>query len=78
LRSKLQASEADSKAKVDKALAEANERTTRMEKSWREQLDKNEQLRKGLVSTLEKDVSDAKVQIIKSLNPVTVLRLLWI
>jgi chromosome segregation ATPase len=78
LRSKLQASEADSKAKVDKALAEANERTTRMEKSWREQLDKSEQLRKGLVATLEKDVSDAKVQIIKSLNPVTVLRLLWI
>jgi hypothetical protein len=63
LRSKLQAMEADSKAKVDKALGEANERTTRMEKTWREQLDKSEQLRKGLVATLEKDVSDAKVLI---------------
>ena len=61
VRNKMRAVEADCKAKVDKALAEAAERTARVEKAWREQLDKSEQQRKTLVATLGKEVSDAKL-----------------
>ena len=59
VRDKMRALESECKGKVDKAFAEAAERCAKVEKSWREQMEKSEQQLKQRIVTLEAEIGAA-------------------